>query len=532
VPPVFIVVCQNTNISRLVYEWVAGFEREPQDGENLDETRNFHNGALRLFRNYGDYQERLSQPRTLLIDSTQIESEGALDDSFRDAAAAEIEAFKAQRSREHGAGEAEPSDADILREVMNTVGRKGRLGEQVRCVVSVSMLTEGWDANTVTHILGVRAFGTQLLCEQVVGRGLRRLSYDLNNKALFDVEYAQVMGIPFAFTGGAVDAPVTPPKIATHVHAVRERAGLEITFPRVEGFRVDLPADNLSATFTDNSRLVLTPRDIGPTSILLEGIVGEGVTITPDVIAAVRPSEISFRLAKHLLYRRFRDEDGFPRQHLFPQLQRLCKRWLDEGHLVLEGVPIGAALYLDIADNAAELIANAIIGSTGEDKPPRAVLDPYQPTGSTGAVNFQTTKETRPTDPRKSHVSHVVLDSPWESELARVLEDDPRVVSYAKNQGMQFEVPYRMNRTVRRYVPDFLVRVDCGGGIVNLILETKGFRGLDVQLKDGAVRNLWIPGVNALGVYGRWMFAEFRHVYTIADEFRAFLDELMVKEPA
>ena len=146
---------------------------------------------------------------------------------------------------------------------MNTVGRKGRLGEQIRCVVSVSMLTEGWDANTVTHILGVRAFGTQLLCEQVVGRGLRRLSYEPGEDGeLFDVEYAQVMGIPFAFTAGAVQAAPTPPKIATHVHAVPQRAELEITFPRVEGFRVDLPSENLRATFDENSRLVLTPHEV------------------------------------------------------------------------------------------------------------------------------------------------------------------------------------------------------------------------------------------------------------------------------
>jgi type III restriction enzyme len=99
------------------------------------------------------------------------------------------------------------------------------------------------------------------------------------------------------------------------------------------------------------------------------------------VIAAFRPSEISFQLAKHLLYRRFRDEDGFPRQHLFPQIQRICKRWIDEGYLVTQGVPIGAVLYLEIADTVVELIANAIVKSTGDERPARAVLDPYQPTG-------------------------------------------------------------------------------------------------------------------------------------------------------
>jgi type III restriction enzyme len=295
------------------------------------------------------------------------------------------------------------------------------------------------------------------LCELVVGRGLRRLSYEPGKDGeLFDVEYAQVMGIPFAFTGGAVEAHPTEPKIATHVHAVPERAELEIAFPRVEGFRVELPSENLTAAFDENSRLVLTPTEVGPCEVLMQGIVGESITLTPEVIAAFRPSEISLRLAKHLLYRDFRDEDGFPRQHLFPQIQRICKRWLDEGYLVTQGVPVGAVLYLEIAETVAELIANAIVKSTGEERPPRAVLDPHQPTGSTASVNFQTTRAVYATDHRKSHVSHVVLDSEWEAELARVLEAHPRVLGYAKNQGMQFEIPYRIGRLARRYTPTSL----------------------------------------------------------------------------
>jgi type III restriction enzyme len=534
VPPVFIVVCQNTAISRLVYDWIAGFERVAEDGERIDEAGNFHPGALRLFSNYDQHGKPLARPNTLLIDSTQIEAGDTLDPEFRRAAGPEIEAFKAQRNRERGAGDtAEPNDGELLREVMNTIGRNGRLGEQVRCVVSVAMLTEGWDANTVTHILGVRAFGTQLLCEQVVGRGLRRLSYDLNHDDKFDVEYAQVMGIPFSFTAAAVAAPPTRPKIATHVHAVADRAELEITFPRVEGFRVELPSENLRAAFDEDSRLILTPREVGPCEVLMQGIVGESITLTPAVIAAFRPSEISYRLAKHVLYRDFRDEDGFPRQHLFPQIQRICKRWLDEGYLVTQGVPVGAVLYLAIADTVAELIALAIVRSTGEDRPCRAVLDPYQPTGSTALVNFQTTRPVWTTDPRRSHVSHVVLDSEWEGELARVLEAHPRVLSYAKNQGMQFEIPYRIGRSVRRYIPDFLVRAAIGGGeVLNLVLETKGYRGLDAQLKADAMQTLWVPGVNGLGIYGTWAFAEFREVYAIQEEFGRLLDSVMAKEPA
>ena len=161
------------------------------------------------------------------------------------------------------------------------------------------------------------------------------------------------------------------------------------------------------------------------------------------------------------------------------------------------------------------------------------MLDPYQPNGSTASVNFQTTRPVYATDHRKSHVSHVVLDSEWEAELARVLEDHPRVVSYAKNQGMQFEVPYRIGRVARRYTPGFLVRLDVDGGeIVTLVLETKGYRGLDAQLKADAMRTLWIPGVNGLGAYGRWEFAEFREVFAIQDEFAGLVERLMAKELA
>jgi type III restriction enzyme len=147
-----------------------------------------------------------------------------------------------------------------LREVINTVGKPGRLGEGVRCVVSVSMLTEGWDTNTVTHIVGVRAFGTQLLCEQVVGRALRRQSYDLDpNTGLLPVEYADILGIPFAFTAKPVPAPITAPKPLFRVQAIKQRAALEIVFPRVEGYRVDLPGERLQAHFSEDSRLILTP---------------------------------------------------------------------------------------------------------------------------------------------------------------------------------------------------------------------------------------------------------------------------------
>jgi type III restriction enzyme len=526
VPPVFIVVCQNTAISKLVFEWIAGFERgDAEEGERAG----FHPGHLELFRNYDEHGGRLSRPRTLLIDSRQLEAGEALDKNFREAAGPEIEQFKRELAAREGAGNArgETSESELLREVMNTVGREGKLGEQIRCVVSVSMLTEGWDTNTVTHILGVRAFGTQLLCEQVVGRGLRRQSYELNEQGLFDPEYADIMGIPFDFASSPQIAKPTKPKPVTRVYAIMERSELEIVFPRVSGYRRELPSEKLEAEFNEDSRLEITPADIGPTSVVMEGIVGQGVTITPEVLEKLRPSEISFNLAKHLLYTSFRDEDGFPKQHLFPQIQRLARRWIDEGYLVTKGVPIGAILYQDQLARAASKIDIAC--TRGSEGRIMVVLDPYNPKGSTRHVNFITSKPVWKTgaQPPKCQISHVVLDSSWEEALALALENHPRVIAYAKNQALGFDVPYLDAGTMRRYVPDFLVRLDTGGEPLNLVLEVKGARDEADKAKAQTARDLWVPGVNALGGFGRWAYAEFTDWALMEEDLAALVERLV-----
>ena len=278
-PPVFIVVCNNTSTSELVYEWISGFER---DGD--DEQARFTDGHLKLFRNYDEYGASLHRPNTLLIDSEQVDSGEALNADFRAAAGPEIERFRREKAQREGAaaGEKPLSDEDILREVMNTIGRKGRLGETVRCVVSVSMLTEGWDTNTVTHILGVRAFGTQLLCEQVVGRGLRRQSYDLNGDGLFDADYAYILGFPFDFASQRVVAKPKPPKPTTQVRALKnERL-----------WRSSSRASRVTASLcrTNGSWRRFRPTPVGPdlervnSSRVLEGIAGEGIELTTAVL--------------------------------------------------------------------------------------------------------------------------------------------------------------------------------------------------------------------------------------------------------
>ena len=533
VPPVFIVVCNNTATSELIYKYVSGFHRENDDGSTTLE-----NGRFELFRNFDEYGNRIARPNSILIDSAQLESGEALDKDFREMAGDEIERFRREMIERTGDVEAASriDDATLLREVMNTVGKKGRLGEQVRCVVSVSMLTEGWDANTVTHILGVRAFGTQLLCEQVVGRGLRRFSYDLNEDDRFNVEYADVLGIPFDFAAKPVVAPPAKPRETVRVHAVKpDRDALEIVFPRVEGYRVELPDERLEASFGPDHVLHLTPDLVGPSVTKNQGIIGEGIDLTVQHLEDMRRSTVLFQLTRHLLYNKYRDPGEEPKLHLFGQLKRITRQWLEGGYLRCSGGTYPAqVLYKEIADMAAERIKAAITETLAGDRPVKAILDAYNPKGSTAYVNFNTSKETRwQTDPRKCHVNWVVCDSDWEAEFCRVAEAHPRVLAYVKNHNLGLEVPYLMGSTPRKYIPDFIVQVDDGSPEpLNLIVEIKGYRGEDAKEKANTMRAYWVPGVNNLEKFGRWAFAEFTAVYEIEAEFAKLIDGFLQKAPA
>ena len=523
VPPCFIIVCNNTSTSKLVYDYVSGFHREHEDG-----SETFENGRLALFRNFDEHGERRAYPRTLLIDSQQLESGDALDPNFRKMAADEIERFRREKiARTGDRKQAENmSPQELLREVMNTVGKPDRLGESIRCVVSVSMLTEGWDANNVSHVLGVRAFGTQLLCEQVVGRALRRQSYDLNEDGLFNVEYADVLGIPFDFTARPVVAPPTVPRETVQVKAMRpERDKLEIRFPRVAGYRVELPDQQIIARFNDDSVLELTPDLVGPSKTTNQGIIGEGVDLNLIHTGDYRYSSLLYHLTRRLLYTKMRDPGEEPRLPLFGQLKRVTKQWLDD-YLVCKGGTYPAQLmYQELADLACERITAAITRAEVGSRPVKAVLDPYNPVGSTAHVNFNTTRTSRfETDSRRCHVNWVVLDSDWEGEFCRVAESHPRVRSYVKNHNLGLEVPYRYGSETRTYLPDFIVLVDDGHGDedpLHLIVEIKGYRGEDAKDKKATMDTYWVPGVNNLGQYGRWAFAEFTDVYEMQADFEA-----------
>ncbi|MFH2104146.1 MAG: DEAD/DEAH box helicase family protein [Chloroflexota bacterium] len=532
-PPVFIVVCNNTNVSKMVFEYIAGWEKTLSDGRTVAVP-----GKLPLFSNVVDGRWS-ARPNTILIDSQQLESGEAMSAEFKKIAAFEIEEFKAEyRARFPGRDAESLTDEDILREVMNTVGKPGKLGEQVRCVVSVSMLTEGWDANTVTHILGVRAFGTQLLCEQVVGRGLRRMSYVTNKDGMFDPQYAEVYGVPFSFIPSAGSA--TEPKpgpTPTRVRALEDRLACEMTFPRLVGYRYELKGERLNAAFTADSRMAISTADV-PTKTEMQSIIGESSFHDLYGLKDRRLHELDFRLAALLLERYFKDGDGNLKPWLFPQLTGIVRRWREECLTCKDNAFPQMLLMVEFAHNAAEKIYQAIVGANltpgpspegrGESaqKTLLPILRPYDTLGSTRYVDFDTARDVYRTRPDRCHISHVVLDSGWEAKLAETLEDMDEVVCYAKNFQLGFTIPYTLDGQEHAYIPDYLIHLDDGHGpedLLHLILEVSGEAKKEKAAKVSTARTLWVPAVNNHGGFGRWAFIEIVDPWDAKNTIRAFL---------
>ena len=525
-PPVFIVVCNNTNVSKLVFEYIAGWEKfpfPPPAGGGRQEGGIVQAGQLPIFRNDDGNGAWLHRPNTILVDSRQLESGDAMSDDFKKIASREIDEFKAEyRARFPGRDADDLTDEDLLREVMNTVGKAGKLGEHVKCVVSVSMLTEGWDANTVTHVLGVRAFGTQLLCEQVVGRALRRMSYAANEqgprKGLFEPEYAEVYGVPFSFIpcSGATTDP-KPGPLPTRVRAIESRIAGEITFPRLLGYRYDVAGERLIATFTDESRLTLSTADI-PTKVQLDPIVGESSTHTLEGLKCHRPNEVAFLLAKLTLEKYFRDDDGNDKPWLFPQLLGIAKRWLAECVTLKDNTFPQLLLLIEFAHDAADRIYKAIVASTDGTAALKPILRPYDTLGSTRYVDFDTTRPVYATKADKCHTSHVVADTDsWEQKMAQALEDMDEVLRYVKNDKLGFTIPYTLNGEEHQYIPDFIAVVKQSpsqgegrgeGDEINLIVEVTGEKKKDKAAKVATARTLWVPAINNHGGFGRWAFIE------------------------
>lgn len=511
-PPVFIVVCNNTTVSKEVYKYVAGYEVEGQNGEPTT-----YPGAFGVFSNYDPVtRQRRTKPPTLLIDSDALEYSGQVDAEFKKVFAPEIEEFRRAYRIQHPERSAEDiEDAEILREVVNTVGKRDRLGAHVRCVVSVSMLTEGWDANTVTHIVGLRAFGSQLLCEQVAGRALRRREYFINPKTKkFPPEYAHIIGVPFKlFKPGATQ--YVEPIETTEVRALPERAEkYEITFPNLVGYRVltldaplgaDLAAvEDFELDFTRTPARTVLGNPVGPEKRILN----------LDQALDLREQEVVFWIVQQLLRHRFRDEDGRPNVAQFAALRRIAADWLaHKVKIVGETDPRyrNLVLYWPGDKVAAHLTRAIDAHAQAQGRVTiRPVLNHYNPEGSTRYVSGRTAKKTYPT--RKSHINVVVADTnSWEQLAAKALDELDCVEAYVKNAYLNFTVPYVKDGKDKSYFPDFIARVRLADkSTVNLIIEVTGMNK-EKEEKKWFVEHRWLPAVNAAGTHGRWAFVEVSH---------------------
>jgi type III restriction enzyme len=533
-PPVFIVVCNNTNVSKLVFDYVAGREKTLDDASSV-----LVPGKLHLFTNVvnGRWSAR---PTTILVDSQQLESGEAMSADFKKIAVREIEDFKQEyRERFPGRDPDELTDEDLLREVMNTVGKPGKLGEHVKCVVSVSMLTEGWDANTVTHVLGVRAFGTQLLCEQVVGRALRRRSYAPSRIAIevggerieftgFEPEYAEVYGVPFSFIpcAGSAEGPRGGPA-ATRVQALPERSGNGIRFPRVLGYRYDLADERISAAFTDESRVVLSPQEV-PTRVEIAGVIGPHEIHTLDELKRIRPQQLQFLLAKLILEKYYRPEPGeTPKVWLFPQLLEIVREWYEGGWVDCKDDAFPQLLYLaETTHNAADRIYRSIAAAAEGSARLRPILAPYEWERTTDHVDFDTTRPVYQTG-RKCPVSHIVCDTgSWEQKVAQSLEEMDEVVAYVKNDRQPgFSIPYTVDGDQRDYYPDFIARVadSSAEDLLNVIIEVTGEKKREKEAKVATARRLWVPAVNNHGGFGRWAVVEVQDPWRTKTQLRGEL---------
>jgi type III restriction enzyme len=473
VPPCLIAVCDNTDIAKLLHEFIA------EQGKVFPELlQNGPEGEM-----------------TLRIDSKLLE--------------------KAEIAEE---GSTRQQAAEALRRKVATIGKPDEPGEQVRCVVSVGMLTEGWDAQNVTQILGLRAFTSQLLCEQVVGRGLRRMNYDD-----FEAEeYVDVYGIPFEVI------PVkkkpqglrTPSKESTLVQSLKEReAEFKIEFPRVEGY-VFQARNRIKADIGVIEKLMVEPRK-EPTESVVRAqvgykvgaptVLGPGETVTQtraEFYSSVREQQIQYEIARRITLNLVGDSEGtggktafqYQARHLlFPQVLSIVRSYLDRrvDYGGADRREVGLEKYVQ---SIVDRLCTAIRPDEAQGEPPLLPrIERFRPRGSTSEVLFRTVRPCRGT--RKSHISHAVLDTAtWESSAAFQLEQSPLVQAYARNDHLDFVIPYSYVGGRHDYRPDFLVRL-MDGAIV--ILEVKGYEDEQDRAKYEAAKR-WVSAVNHWGQMGTW----------------------------
>jgi type III restriction enzyme len=509
-PPVFILVCKNTQIAKVLYEWLA----EDKAPTGIPPAK------LEGFRNNG-------RQNTIRVDSKVVHES--------DSGEAKSDEVRWMRFTLDTVGKtAWPTDRmgrpfypDGFKELADKLGRPDHPpGRDVRCIVSVGMLTEGWDCNTVTHIIGLRPFMSQLLCEQVVGRGLRRASYDVGPDGKLTEEVAKVFGVPFEVIPFKANPQGQPqPRVKRyHVHALPAKAQFEITFPRVEGYTQAI-RNKVTVDWASVPSLVLEPGRIPP-EVEVKGLhlnnKGRLSLSGPGRIDEVtlrefrekrRMQELVFDLARTLA-REYEAQQHctIPVHRLFPQLAGLIKQYLDTRVEVRPPADKKDLFLAPYYGWVVERLLEAIRPDTSQGEAPE--VPRYEATrgpGSTADVDFWTSREVR--EVSKSHLNYVVADTKeWEQSAAYYLDRHDAVEAFVKNAGLGFAIPYLHNGQMHDYVPDFLVRLKTEPASY-LILETKGYDPLE-EVK-GAAAERWVSAVNADGRYGSWRYAVTKKVSDI-----------------
>jgi type III restriction enzyme len=530
-PPVMIVVCDNTDLAEHFHRMISGEEvvtagLPDEDDEDEDGTPR-RRKKPKAQKSYGSglpgFEELWNRPGaevTIRIDSALL-------------AAAESEDPNATKKEA----------AEELRKLVSTVGRPGQPGEHIRCVVSVNMLSEGWDANNVTHILGLRAFKSQLLCEQVVGRGLRRMDYTPDpEKGLLTAEYVDIFGVPFSlipFKGrepGQGPQPEDRPK--HEVIALPERKHLEIRFPVVEGYVVSLQRNFVKCDVRQVERITLDPWST-PTAAFIRpqvayqvghpsthGGFGFDLLDRQEYYDRVHPQTIAFEIAREIVRALTEAAEpgkerlpGRSRSQLFPQVLRIVEEYIAT-RVDFNGLnprEIGLQTY---AQRIVALLAAAITPDDDRGEAPLLPrLNRYKPIGSTENVHFKTVKPVQITT--ASHLNLVACDTTsWEQaavfQLERLAREDG-VLCYARNDRLEFNIPYELYGNPHVYEPDFLVRMKNG---TTVVLEIKGQSHEDTEVKHEAARR-WVAAVNHWGRLGWWEFLVCREPQRLAEALTA-----------
>ena len=512
VPPVFIVVCRDTRVAKAVYGWLA--EGEGGYGE-----------APAWFRN------QTGEEVTVRIDSRVMEDleEGGTKDETR-----RLRFILDTIGKPEWPGGKVPEEwSDLVRKHNDRVANDdndGTLqwidesippGRDIRCIVSVSMLTEGWDANTVTHIVGLRPFGSQLLCEQVVGRALRRKSYALldDGSETFAEETAKVFGVPFELVPFKVREnrdPVVRPD-PNHIYSVPEQEQYEITFPLVTGYQQQGGAD-VTIDWEQISQVTVDPMEI-PQTVELSAMTapegslsaygpGERPTLTLDEWRAqFRNQQVAFRLAREVCreWQREHGADAVPATKLFQTALVAVSRFLDDrAKLVLKGdsQPCDLLAVGHYTQEAVSALLNAIRLETNESPNELPVIPQgASGRGSTVYVDFYSTKPIYAV--QKSHLNAMVADTAkWEQSAAFALDSHASVERWVKNDHLGFAIPYRRQGVTSHYFPDFIAVLDNG---LHVIIEVKGQYGDDADRKAKAAER-WVRAVNNLGEHGQWQY--------------------------